>query len=652
MKLSLKIAVWILAIHVGWGILPFTQGLSPASAQDDPLILVAFEDHPPYHTMDSNDNLYGFDVDLAQAIGVQLQRKVVVRWAPKDQVIDLVLEGKADGVIGITESYEGKKIFDYTQPYLTHKTRLFIREGTEFILRLTDLRGLRIGVRSGVDVENYLKIVPGLTLVSEPSAEAGLKNLVNRVTNAYIGDEYECDYAIQRNRFRGITTFGGAILARKRTIAVKKGNTKLLESLNPALENLAEDLTIQTLEDEWLTRRIVWAGSGRWSLFLLLSLLGVIACVLLVTVIWNHKLAEAVEDRTREVQSEHEHFENIFKYASDGIVVLNPETMEVVQSNKAFEEILGYEQEELQKMVLSDLDSTAEKSFSSQIHRVFASGENILFEARLVNKSQEPVDLFIHAQTFPYKGERMVEAIARDITQQKKLEAMKDTILQDVAHELKTPMAKLSMSLELLEKKFPREKKDVAEKHFDVCNRAMVRLQNTIEGILNLSRLEARAPKVEMESIELREVMQNVIQELQIFADRKGIQLVNRMTKTQISIRGDTEMIRRLFINLVHNAIKFTQQGAVTLSLEADEQFAKATVQDTGIGMEREDLTKIFGRFYQKTAAYEGSGVGLTICEKIVTFHSGVIWAESEGIGTGASIRVLFPLHRPKEDKK
>ena len=78
--------------------------------------------------------------------------------------------------------------------------------------------------------------------------------------------------------------------------------------------------------------------------------------------------------------------------------------------------------------------------------------------------------------------------------------------------------------------------------------------------------------------------------------------------------------------------------------LTKDDQFAKVSVVDKGIGLDQDDLTKIFGRFFQKSAAYEGSGVGLTISQKIVSFHNGVIWAESEGLGHGATMNVLFPL--------
>lgn len=644
--------VFLLLFFVEGG--TFFGGSSLAAPKNEgrTLLFITFGEHPPYHSEDVDGELVGFDLDVAEAMSRQLGQPIVVRVVANDEVIPMVLDGTADAIIGITETREGKKIFDYTSPYLRHKTRLFIHEGTEFIRKVADLRGLRVGVRQGFDVEEYLRIVPGITLLTEPTAESGLQNLLDRVTTVYIGDEYESDYAIQKNRMRGVVTLGGVVLTRKRSIAVKKGNTQLLNDLNQAVRNLEKDMTLQVLKDQSLARRIVWARSTRWSVLLLLIILVIIAIILLIAVIWNHRLAEAVDERTRQVEAEHEHFENIFNYASDGIVILDPETTHVMESNPAFEEILGYTPEELKDLALSDLDATDDKNFANQVHRAHASVENILFEAKLFNKTQAPVDLVIHAQNFPYKGKRVIEAIARDVTELKKLESMKDTILQDVAHELKTPMAKIAMSLDLLEKKFPQDKKEELSKHFDVCHRSIVRLQDTIEGILSLSRLETYKPQVAMEPFALQEVIHNVIQELQIFADRKGIGLVDEMLPEAVLVRGDVEMIRRLFINLIHNAIKFTQKGSVTVYLEADEQFAKTSIQDTGLGIEKEDLTKVFGRFYQKSPAYEGSGVGLTISEKIVSFHNGVIWAESAGAGKGTTVNVLFPLYKDSQEKR
>ncbi len=628
-------------------LISFALGMmTPALAKDDSkaLVFATYGQFPPYHSLSEQGKNMGFDVDLAHALGRKLGREVIILQIPEEKIIDLVLDGKVDAIVGITYSKEGAKIFDFSEPYLNHKTRLFVHENTNFIKKFTDLRGMRVGIRRGVDINAYVKVVPGINPVIEPDTETGLLDLSNRLITVFMGDEYECEYVIQKNHMRDISTLGGSFLLRKRAIAVAKDNTELLASINTALQEMRGDMSLQMIHDEWLIRNIRWSGSGRKSLILLLSVLGVVAVILLVSLTFNQKLSEAVADRTKEVESEHSHFENIFEHASDGIVVLDPLNFKVIQSNHAFEDILQYSQQELEEMPLTDLELNDANLLKTKIQEAMRGGDNVLFETRLATKSREPIDFIIHARAMPYKGRTMVEAIARDITQQKKLEVMKDTILQDVAHELKTPMAKLALSLELLEKNVSNN--DKANRHFDVCKRSMVRLQNTIEGILNLSRLESHAAEVHMENIVLQDMLTSIIQELKMFADRKNIILSVQFDDLgPACVHGDLEMIRRLYINLIHNAIKYTDTGTVAVRLTRDEQFVKVAVKDSGIGLSREDLTKIFERFYQKSAANEGSGVGLTISQKIVAYHNGSLWVESEGLGHGSTMLTMFPLY-------
>lgn len=613
-------------------------------ADEEKIVFATFGEHAPYHWSDANGESIGFDVDLAKELGKRLGKRAIVLRVPKSEIIPFVLEGKADAVLGITPSSEGEKIFEYSTAYLNHKTRLFVREGAGSSNSIPDLRGVRVGVRKGADVQDYLKILPGVTPTIEDSVGQGLQDLKDKYISVYIGDEYESEYYIQQNSLRGITALGGVFLIRKRSIAVPLGNTKLLEQINKALVEMQGDQTIQSFKDEWLVRRILWSGSGRYSLQVLLIAFAIVVLILMITLIFNYKLSEAVQDRTREVQSEHAHFENIFEHATDGIAVLDPDTCRVVEANHAFEEMLQYTQSEFDLISLKELDATDAKDFGNQINRALITGENVLFETTLMNKSNHYIDLVIHAKAFPYKDQTMVEAIARDITDLKKIEALKDTILQDVAHELKTPLAKLSMSLDLLEKKIPEKVVSGVDKHLDVCRRSMIRLQSTIEGILNLSRLESVSPKAEFNEFSLNLLIKSVVNELNMFAERKGVQIIDLMGEVEYFINGDLEMIRRLMVNLIHNAVKFTERGFVKIFLESDGEFIKVSVQDQGIGLEKEDLTKIFNRFFQKSAAYEGSGVGLTICQKIVTFHNGVIWATSDGIGKGTTMNVLFPI--------
>lgn len=614
-----------------------------SAAESEPLVVVMSGDTPPYHSVNARGELKGLDIDVARAVGAQLKRNAVFKILTAAEVQEAIANGSADVAVGVIERPALHKTFALSRPYLNQRVRLFIHEKTNVVRELADLNHLRIGIRDGIDVDEYLQLLHPSNRIVEPSAELGLKNLMNGTTDVFIGDEYECNAVIQKQQLKEVTTAGDPLLLRRRVFAVRSDHRGLSDQISQALENLQREYRLQEIQDQWLANRIGWMGGNRAAMTMFLVVIALMTAVLLSSVLWNHRLTEAVADRTREVELEHEHFQNIFDHASDGIVVIDPESLKAAEANRTFLDLIGYGADDLGMIKLSDLDASADRSFAEHIRRAYASGENVLFEVRLVNRSREPIDFFIHARVLPYRNKQMVVAIARDITHRKKLEAMKDTILQDVAHELKTPMAKLSASLEILEQKLPPDTRTLTAPQLDVCRRAVGRLHHTVEGILSLSRLESHAVHIVMGEVLLREVIEGVVAELKDLADRKKIGLHLNAAPGSLAVRGDREMLRRLFVNLIQNAIKFTDSGSVTVSLQSDGEFIKAAIADTGIGLDATDLTKIFSRFFQKSAAIEGSGIGLTIAQKIVAFHNGVIWAESEGLGKGTQMYVLLP---------
>lgn len=613
------------------------------AGEEPPLIVAMSGDTPPYHSVDARGQIRGLDIDVALAVGRELKRKILFKILPASEVASALQEGTVDMAVGTIDRREDEDKFVLSHPYLFQRARLFVHNKTSFVRQLSDLNHLRVGVREGIDIGGYLNLIQPANRVSESSAESGLKNLMNHAIDVFVGDENESQHVIQEQQLQEITTAGEALLVRKRVFALKRDRAGLADQISQALDNLKANYRLQEIQEQWLSGRVAWAANNRSALRIFLAVIAIMAAVLLASVLWNQRLTEAIADRTRQVEHEHEHFQNIFDHASDGIVVIDPETLKAAEANRTLLELLQYDLEDLKNVKLSDLDASSDHGFASHIRRAYDSGENVLFEVRLVNRSREPIDFFIHARVLPYREKKMVVAIARDITHRKKLEAMKDTILQDVAHELKTPMAKLSVSLEILNQKLSEEAKASVSQQLGVCRRATDRLHQTVEGILHLSRLESHAVHIEMEEVLLGEVLQTVVAELTDLGERKGVALKLVLPADPFSIRGDREMLRRLFVNLIQNAIKFTQQGEVNVELQNDSEFVRVAVKDTGIGLEPGDLTKIFGRFFQKTAAVEGSGIGLTIAQKIVAFHNGVIWAESEGIGRGTQMYVLLP---------
>lgn len=616
-----------------------------AEVAKNKLVFVTVSDRLSYEMTEPQGRFSGYDVDVGKALARYLGKPFELFVYSEKEMLQAVSAAKADAVIGLEPLKKYERIFDFSTPVLINKIRLFVREDAGSIHALRDLKGRRVGINRQSDIRDLLRLLPGIQIVVEPDTAVGLDDLAGGKISVYLGDEHETLYYIRANRLSNVRSVGGALILRRRCIAVRKGNANLLEEINGAIDRMKKDYVLQSIHETYFGT----GGTGRLPrrfLAMILGVLGFIAVVLLVSLLWNQKLADAVFARTQELEAERAHFRNIFDHASDGIVIIDPATTAVLEANKALEDIVGFTREELAAFEMKNLEIPEDRTLENEIRRALASGENTLFEARLRNKAGGLVDLLIHARPFPYKGRTVVEAIVRDVTERKKIQEMKDTILQDVAHELKTPMSKMGMSLDLLERNIAKDGMKEYEKFFDICRRSVTRLQGTIDGILNLSRLESRTMKMEHDVFLVQDVLLNVIDELGMLAQKKGVTLAHHLASEPLLLKADMEMCRRLFVNIIHNAIKFTPRGRVTISARRDKQdTALISVKDDGIGLEPADLKKIFSRFYQKTPAHEGCGIGLTISQKIVALHNGTMWAESEGIGKGTTMHVLFPLH-------
>ncbi len=239
---------------------------------------------------------------------------------------------------------------------------------------------------------------------------------------------------------------------------------------------------------------------------------------------------------------------------------------------------------------------------------------------------------------------KLVQCVMRDVTELRRIEMMKDSLIRDVAHELKTPTAKFEMAVSWFEKEL--SKNSETEKYKDVLTILKSntdRLMRTITSIMDLTKIESGMQQVVRVPMDLNEVLEQVRQDLEPLCKQKGLGLECKLPREKLMIQGDRDMLYRVFVNLIGNSVKFTQQGKILLTGSRKGSKILVTVTDTGPGIEEVFLEKIFERFVQKTASSLGIGVGLTISKDIILMHEGRIWAESEGLGKGASFKVELP---------
>jgi signal transduction histidine kinase len=238
--------------------------------------------------------------------------------------------------------------------------------------------------------------------------------------------------------------------------------------------------------------------------------------------------------------------------------------------------------------------------------------------------------------------------IARNITEHKRSEEMKDNLLRDVSHELRTPLARIQISLELLLERVERNPIDqeAAVKYGRVALGNVQRLAQTVEVILDLSRLEAGVGGFARETIQLAGLIGAAIGDMEPLASDKGLTLMADVVENLPPVQGDREKLSRVLHNLIDNAIKFSSSGTIVVSASRRQEKIEVSVSDEGCGILPDNLDRVFDRFYRESTENPGVGVGLPMCKTIVEAHNGRIWAESAGKGRGATLRFTLPTLR------
>jgi len=352
--------------------------------------------------------------------------------------------------------------------------------------------------------------------------------------------------------------------------------------------------------------------------------------------------------RTEALEESEEKYRQIVESASDIIFTVSAEG-DLVLLNRGFS---GYPREEFfrQGFVLFSLlnKEDSRKHFEDALIEVCRTKQPVLNLALTHRHCQTQEEVFYLLNLTPvldHEGHlKLLQGVMRDVTELRRVEMMKDSLIRDVTHELKTPVAKFQMTTTVLEKELERLKlKDQFRDLFKIMTSNIDRLMHTITSVLDLSRLESGTVQIERVTFDLRDLLHQVCQDMDAIVRSKGLEFETHFSEDALRVTGDKNMLYRLFMNLVSNSIKFTPKGKISLRAGKHEGMVRIDVADTGIGIEKAFLETVFDRFVQKTASTLGIGVGLTICRDIARLHNGRVWAESEGLDRGAIMHVELP---------
>ena len=276
----------------------------------------------------------------------------------------------------------------------------------------------------------------------------------------------------------------------------------------------------------------------------------------------------------------------------------------------------------LAKIALSPVDK--------MIHTINQiTAENLQMRVRPPNTKDEIRKL---ADTF----NEMLEKLECSFTSQREF-------IEDLTHELKTPLSVIKGELEVALKKMRSKEEygNILHSNLEEVNK-IIRI---VEDLLLLARFDNNAVVLLREPLDLNLLLKQIIEDIRILAEQKQITL-SLSVQGELKVEGDSQKLRLLFLNMVDNAIKYTPpQGKVCITATREDKSAKITVTDTGVGISAENLPRIFDRFYRIDASrtHGGFGLGLSIAKSIAKAHQGAISAEST-LHRGSTFTIIFPL--------
>lgn len=363
---------------------------------------------------------------------------------------------------------------------------------------------------------------------------------------------------------------------------------------------------------------------------------------------YGNKLIDTLRESENQLISTGEKYKNLLDQANEVIFLLD-EKCRFVEMNVKFEEILGYFRADWIGRLIYDIIAPNDRDEAIKYCWETLKGGTPRFNLKVIHTKGMVVHMALANSPVKDSDGKVtgIMVIARDISEEKKIEELQNKFVSHVSHELRTPLSAIKEFIALLIDEIPG---NLNEAQADYCCRVRTnidRLTKIIDNLLLISSMDEGKVILEKKLVDMRDLIKQVGENLKITAEKKMIRLKTESGDKISQIYLDPDRIVQVLNNLVYNAIKFTPEGGkIIIGLRDSGDKIIFWVKDNGIGIRAEDQERIFDRFQQirgrEFFGKPGSGLGLAISKEITSLHRGEIKVASQ-VGVGSTFTVSLP---------
>lgn len=360
----------------------------------------------------------------------------------------------------------------------------------------------------------------------------------------------------------------------------------------------------------------------------------------------------------RELVAANRCYQAILEHSAEGVALLDAGSLRLLASNAAYSRISGLAPQELTSKTLFQVIAAPADDIAGAVRLTLAEGTAPLGELQHTRRDGSWGTVEAHLAVVPDERRQLLCLTIRDLTeahrnrhqierardQAQATLALRNAFLNNMSHELKTPLVALTGFLDLLVDEIDElDPRDVAEM-LGSLRRSAERLNQTLTSVIELAEIEAGEVRLVIRPVDLLEAVRQALAAVEPAAAEKGLELRVRSAE-RVRIMADPDALRRILARLLSNAVKFTAAGRITISVEADSHRVMLHVQDSGVGIRPEFLPRLFTPFHQASSGldreHEGSGLGLAIAKRLLDLQGARIRVESTP-GEGTCVSIAF----------